>query len=722
MTLDADKAMTMAREAFTSSTSYFDSGVRGNAEAAIRQFQGIHPRGSKYHSDTYKSRSRFFRPKTRTTIRKNEASAAEAFFSTNDTVNIEAEDDGDDDKQLNAEIMQGLVDYRLKKTIPWFLTCIGAYQDAQTVGVCISYQWWEYNPKKKRDRPCIDLLPIENFRFDAGADWRDPVNTSPYIIQLLPMYVKDVRAKMSTPDDKTGQPTWKKVADAELLAAQNAYGDTTRMTREKGRPDSRDTSQGIRDFATVWVHRNVIDVDGQDYVFYTLGTTQLLTNPVPIDQLYHHGERPWVLGFCILETHKTYPDGVAGVTKDVQGEINEVANQRIDNVKFAMNKRYFGKRGTQIDLRSLTRNVPGSITMMNDPEKDVIVHSTPDVTQSAYQEQDRLNLDFDDVAGAFSASSVQSNRKLNETVGGMNLLEATGNQVGGYQLRTFVETWVEPVLRQVCLLERHYETDDVLLALAGKKSAAFKRLNHDMVTDRMLALDTDLNCSVGLGATSPTEQIKLLLTGMQALKEVLADGLLERYGLDVTEVIKEVFGKLGHKDGKRFFRNVANEDPALTAAKAQVQELMQQLQAKQPKEIIAATVRKLDAETKALGVKADDVKAGAIEKTGRAVFAAGQTAQMIAAVPQLAPVIDAVLGLIGYVEPAGAELPQLDGALPGLVQGKVKNPKDGIEFTPGAAAPGFGAAPGDTSPQTPASPGVGAEAGINTVRAEPTPA
>ena len=71
----------------------------------------------------------------------------------------------------------------------------------------------------------------------------------------------------------------------------------------------------------------------------------------------------------------------------MQAEINEVANQRIDNVKFAMNKRYWVRRNQQVDIRSITRNVPGSVTMMNDPEKDVKVQETNDVTSSAYQEQ-----------------------------------------------------------------------------------------------------------------------------------------------------------------------------------------------------------------------------------------------------------------------------------------------------------------------------------------------
>ena len=93
----------------------------------------------------------------------------------------------------------------------------------------------------------------------------------------------------------------------------------------------------------------------------------------------------------------------------------------------------------RVDLRSLVRNIPSSVTLMDDPEKDVQVQETQDVTSSAYAEQDRLNRDFDDVAGAFSGSSVQSNRNLNETVGGMNLLTSAAKKVENYQLRTWIE-------------------------------------------------------------------------------------------------------------------------------------------------------------------------------------------------------------------------------------------------------------------------------------------
>ena len=364
--------LSLAREAYSTSTTFFDSSIRPQIEAAIRQFQGVHPNNSKYHSDTYKHKSRLFRPKTRAMVRKNEAVAAEAFFSTQDVVSVTAEDDGDPVQQASAEVNQALLDYRLKKSIPWFLTCMGAFQDAQTVGACVSYQYWKYDPRKGVDKPCIDLIPLENFRIDSGADWTDPINSSPYLIHLLPMYVKDVRAKMKTVDSKTGAPRWKQLSDAQILTATKGASDSTRLTRERGRTDSKDQSQNVGDFTVVWVHRNIMEIDGQDMVWYTLGTHHMLTDAVPIKEIYFHGRRPYAMGYSMVETHKVYPDGPVGVTKDVQAEINEIANQRIDNVKFAMNKRYFVKRSAQVDIRSITRNIPGSVTMMNDPEKDRI--------------------------------------------------------------------------------------------------------------------------------------------------------------------------------------------------------------------------------------------------------------------------------------------------------------------------------------------------------------
>lgn len=76
------RALQLAQDAFSGSTSYFDANIRPRAERDLRAFQSLHPTGSKYLSETYRSKSKIFRPKTRATIRRNEAIASEAFFST----------------------------------------------------------------------------------------------------------------------------------------------------------------------------------------------------------------------------------------------------------------------------------------------------------------------------------------------------------------------------------------------------------------------------------------------------------------------------------------------------------------------------------------------------------------------------------------------------------------------------------------------------------------
>jgi hypothetical protein len=667
--------LALARAAFDGSSTYFDANIRPGVEADLRQFQSVHPSGSKYLSDAYKTRSRIFRPKTRSVIRKNEAVAAEAFFSTLDVVSLTPGDETDDNQQASADIMRELLNYRLGKSVPWFLICMGAYQDAQALGIVISHQCWEFDPARGKDHPKIELIPVENLRFDAAADWTDPINSSPYVIQLLPMYAKDVKARMK-PAVPGLPPRWMPLSDAELLTATRQY-DSTRLQREDKRQDSTQQTTEITDFTIVWVHRNVIDMDGEDKIYYTLGTTHLLTLPAPLAAEYAHGQRPYVLGYSVIETHKNYPGGVSRLTRDIQGEANEIANQRIDNVKFAMNKRYFVRRNKQVDVRSLTRNIPGSVTLLTDPEADVKVVDTPDVTASSYQEQDRLNGDFDELAGNFSQSSVDSNRNLNETVGGMKLLAAPASQVTSYQLKTFVETWVEPVLRQIVLLEQEYETNETILALCAKKAGLLQRFGIDAVTDELLRHELTLTVNVGLGATSPSDKIQSLSLGMMTIHSMLADGVLERYGLDPSEIIKEVLGALGHKDGGRFFKSGGEQDRRLAQLQQQIDALQQALDAKMPPELLAATVAKLDAETRA--VAANIVATGV-----KSAYSAMQAAETIATLPAVAPIADAVMASAGYQPPVPA------GADPNY-------PQPALPMA--AAAP---AAPMNTSPMFPA--------------------
>jgi len=358
--------------------------------------------GSKYYTDRYALRSKGFRPKTRSIIRNIEASTASAFFSQLEVIGIEPEDDTDKLQMAGAELRKELLNYRLtaKRQIPWFQICVGGMQEVQVYGIVGSKQFWDYQEKdgkKIKDQPDIKLYPIENLRFDPAAEWTDVVNSSPYFIGMEPMRIGDVKKKM-----KSGE--WETIDGKELLSARNASYDSTRLARNNDKEDAEDPkfTKALSDFDIVWVHENFMRLDDEEYHCYTLGTTARLSKPRKLQEVYLHGIRPFVVGTCMIEPHKAIPDSPVHIAKPTQKAANDIDNLRKDNVQLVLNKRFLVRRGKQVDLQSLVRNAPASITLVNDIEKDVFPMEFQDVTGSSYAEQDRINVDFDEITGGFS--------------------------------------------------------------------------------------------------------------------------------------------------------------------------------------------------------------------------------------------------------------------------------------------------------------------------------
>lgn len=591
--------LAVATDAYETSDDFFSSSLRKQVEKNIDMFNSRHQAGSKYNQPSYKYRSKIYRPKSRSAIRRHEAAAATAYFSTGDVVSCQAVNQKSDLALAGALIGENLMNARLADPeMKWFQTCMGAYQDAMVQGAVASRQGWEYKEIRYqqeldngmltidefgdpilqdvieivKDRPKVNLIPLENLRFDPASDWRDPVESSPYLIELIPMYRQDVIDRMANPDPKTGEPPWNYI-DPDQLSEGNSTGsmDSTRQKRNYGREDGKDKTHATSAFDIIWVHRNIVRMDGEDYLFYTLGTTHLLSEPTLLSDINPLG-RDYVIGYCNLETHKTVPAGTIELTAGIQQEINDIANQRLDNVKLVVNRRSFVRRSANVDVRGLTQSVPGGVTLVENVNEDVKYDAPPDVTGSSYQEQDRLNMDFDELSGAFSGSSVGTNRSLNETVGGMELMQQDANSVTDYQLRVFSETWLKPVLRQLFMLEQFYETDERYLMAAANGIDDLEAITNALQSKILVEL------SVGFGATNPQKKVERLAFGLNTIGQYMPHMLQK---LDFDEVSKEIFGALGYQDGSRFFKLEDGEDPQVAQLQQQIQELQQMLQSKQ---------------------------------------------------------------------------------------------------------------------------------------------
>ena len=575
----SDKWLTMAKDAYEASSAFLDTNYRADLDYSLRAFRNEHASGSKYLSPEFSARSRIFRPKTRSIIRKNEAAGMQAMFSNREFISVEAENPDDPVNVASAACLKEVVDYRFKKTIPAFEIYLGGLQDAQTTGAVVSYQYWEYlvakDGRKLKDQPCIELRPIENIRLDGGASWLDPVGTSPYFCDIIPMYVCDVRAMMRNKDDKTGAPKWKNFEDSVILQARPDVMNAKRVDRTGKSQMPEDEPTGIKSFDIVWVMRWFMKGDqADDNVFYTLGTTARLSEAKPIDEVYFHGKRPYVMGCAVLETHKVFKTPMPMLIKPLQQETNDIANQRIDNVKFVLNKRWLVARGRQTDVQSLVRNVPGGVTLTADPNTDIKESNWPDVTSSSYVEQDRLNADIDDLAGNFSPSTKVANNAVNDTLGGSKMAAAGAGLMTEYLLRTVNETWWEKVARQVVMLEQYYETDDVILGICAQKAKLFPRFGISQVSDSLLMKEVNVSVDASMG--DPNQRMQKFNMATQ-----MAIGVVNNAppSMNVQEVIAEIYSNAGYRTGARFWNSQV--DPRLAKAMQAMQQMRAALEGKQ---------------------------------------------------------------------------------------------------------------------------------------------
>ena len=531
--------LSLAKEANDTSVTYMDTVYREQFHRNLANFKNKHPEGSKYYKDAYKHRSKLFRPKIRTSIRQAEASYADAAFASRESFSVEPSNPNDQGAAKIAEVKQAILNYRLKNSIPWYLISVAAFQETKVYGAVVSKQYWDVDLKI----PVVALLPIENCRWHPSASWLDPVNTSPYFVEAMPMYVDDVM-------EQTPEMGWREYSRDEIIkhgvmVQQSDKDRNLRSQREGNKQDPKDPSDQRNVFRTVWVHRNFIKHEGQDYEYYTLGTNAILSEPVPLTPETHPIGRPYKFGISNIEAHRIIPCGDTELAQDLQVAANDIQNQRMDNIRLVLNKGYIINRNSKTDIATAKRSYPGRIILTDDP-KAVQPDEMHDVTSSSYAEQDRLNHDLDDILGGFSGSSVASDRKLNETVGGMEMFRQSGNKVQGFSVRTFVETWVEPVLNDIVLLQSLYEPMEIV-----------NMFSEGLQEDQML-ISMTVSVNVGLGPLDPQHRASALVEAIIALGKVAPHAMPF---LDVKSVAAELFGAIGHRDGARFFPQLPDGPP-----------------------------------------------------------------------------------------------------------------------------------------------------------------
>jgi hypothetical protein len=572
----------MVYEADQQSLQYINQVNRKSWERGYRAFHQEHFNGSKYDTTDYNNRSRLFVPKTRNAVRKDMAATSASLFGSIDAVNCMAGNEGDQQQRASAALLKELVNYRTdratgKASIPWFHVALGARQTSLITGICMSKQYWKLELRRsgtedaedeetgesvKRDvwvphvdRPECELFPPENFVIDPAADWTNPAQDAAYIILKYPMRIDEIRRKQRDPR----QP-WHELPEGVLRSSAESQmqSEAVRRSREQGL-DRFDTTQNTRHFDVIWVWETYMRTAGEDWTFISIGNKALLTDPKPVRDVYpeQFGERPLALGYGSLEAFRIFPMSSVESWQMLQQESNDIRNLSLDALKQNIMPVTKVKRGRNVDLEQLKRRGQGTSIMVMDKD-DVTWEQAPSFPQQAVEMTQKLDIEFDDLAGQQNYGTVQDNNNLGKTLGGLKLAAGAANAVQEYDIRVWIETWCEPVLSQIVRLEQFYESDPIILGICGDKAKLLQKHGISEISDELLENSVTVRVNVGLGAGDPQQRLAKFQSAVQVampLLQLSPDFAQQKVVMDYEAVMEEVFGAAGYRDGgKRFIK------------------------------------------------------------------------------------------------------------------------------------------------------------------------
>lgn len=160
-----------------------------------------------------------------------------------------------------------------------------------------------------------------------------------------------------------------------------------------------------------WDRDEIVSVAGREVV--------LKREPNPFKGLL-----PFVMTRYTAVPHEFYGIGIPEMAQTLQQELNDLRNQRMDNVNIIINRMFIANKYSDIDFDTLV-SYPGNVILAGDVE-DVKPLDTRDVTRSCYMEEERLITDIQNVTGEWEYGRGQPPERR-ETATGIIRLQQAGN-------------------------------------------------------------------------------------------------------------------------------------------------------------------------------------------------------------------------------------------------------------------------------------------------------
>ena len=677
------KLFTLSQQAYKQSQDYFDSDLIMKIARRYNMYNSVHNNDSKYCKEEYK-RNKHYVPKSHEFVKNFVAQTVIAYFDNPEFAYLEAELEEDLISVMSAEYFSFVMLKRLKSKRNWWLTFIQMTAQGGSIhNFCAAKVDWDTNLKQ----PIAVPINIEKLRIDPNADPLDPISDTSYIIYQQEMYIDEILEKQ----EKDG---WKKISVDDLqsnFASENTENDQVELSRYREGYNPRQGIRGIsNELNKVNVHENIIRYKGKYKVFYTLGTTKLLSDVYDLEKIYPQGI-PYVIGVIFPEESKIYSASPLDHAYQSQVLINDYTNIAMDGAEDIVRPVTLFRASSGFDVKRWLNAGSDTAISVRDT-KDVTQLNKQIAPQGIKEQLPYLMTNFDTTVGGLASSTLALEGQ--QTTATSQLARSRSqSQVLQMYLTNYNEKFIVPVLELMLKCEKIFGLKDKkFVDNVFKKLKLLERYQDKLirdgidfeVNDDFRNAEINLHINVGMGAVTPQMRAEMLLATVSNLRANLPTFSQE---LDEKEIAKMLFSLNGEKNLNRFIK-VNEENQEVIELQNQLQQLQQELmnaKNRTPEEIqanierINADVQEKYKQIEMLDAQISLIKSKAVATNVGSQKDAVELSMQLAAVPEAGEGADKALENAGMVDPTPQD-PMIGGVYGSQEQGVQNENPERVSF------------------------------------------
>lgn len=301
----------------------------------------------------------------------------------------------------------------------------------------------------------IDIEPLDIF--NVFPDYRaKSIRRMKYIITLS--YV-DYDELLRLQDQGFYENVDKVLEHAESMANVDSYKKERLSSVGIMDEYGFDSDRKIIEVLEYWDRDKIIVVGARNFV--------LKVDDNPFDGLL-----PFVMARYIPVQHELYGMGIPEICESLQEELNTVRNQRMDNVNLILNRMWLANKYADINFDNLI-SFPGNVILTSDINA-IQPLVTPDVTRSAYLEEEIIKQDIDNASGEFSYSRGQPPERRETATGIVRLQQASSIRFDTI-VKMLEFTFLRNVAKMFLWLDYHFLPPHEFAKIVGVEE--FQRYN-----------------------------------------------------------------------------------------------------------------------------------------------------------------------------------------------------------------------------------------------------